>query len=79
MLSTMQCQSPCIEPNANLLIDISKGMVFISRLALQATRAYLHAEADVEKALQKAGFRVKRRDLTATSFYFSLLMEAERC
>lgn len=45
-------------------------------IAMQATRAYLHAEADVEKALNKAGFQIRHRDLTATSFYFSRLLEA---
>jgi len=45
---------------------------------LQATRAYLHGEAEVEKALNKAGFTVQRRDLTKTSFYFSCIMEAAR-
>ena len=44
----------------------------------QATRAYLHAEADVEAALQRAGFRVTKREMTATSFYFSRLLEAVR-
>ncbi|VVB06893.1 unnamed protein product [Arabis nemorensis] len=36
---------------------------------LKATRAYLHAEADVEQALRKRG-------LTTTQFYFSRLIEA---
>jgi magnesium-protoporphyrin O-methyltransferase len=44
----------------------------------KATRAYLHAEKDVEAALQRAGFKVTRREMTATSFYFSRLLEAER-
>jgi len=44
----------------------------------KATRAYLHAESDVEAALNKAGFKVTRREMTATSFYFSRLLEAER-
>ena len=47
-------------------------------LELQATRAYLHAEADVEKALNEAGFKVTKREMTATSFYFSRLLEAKR-
>ena len=42
----------------------------------QATRAYLHSEADVTAALEKAGFEVKQRHLTARNFYFSLLLEA---
>jgi hypothetical protein len=44
----------------------------------QATRAYLHAEADVEAALNRAGFKVTKREMTATSFYFSRLLEAIR-
>lgn len=44
----------------------------------KATRAYLHRESDVEAALQRAGFRVTRREMTATSFYFSRLLEAVR-
>jgi len=42
----------------------------------KATRAYLHKEADVEAALAKNGFKVKRKHLTSSNFYFSLLMEA---
>ena len=44
----------------------------------QATRAYLHAEDDVEAALARAGFKVTKREMTATSFYFSRLLEAKR-
>ena len=44
----------------------------------KATRAYLHAEEDVEAALNAAGFKVKRREMTATQFYFSRLLECER-
>ena len=42
----------------------------------KATRAYLHAEEDVEAALKRAGWVVKRREMTATKFYFSRLLEA---
>lgn len=42
----------------------------------KATRAYLHAESDVEAALKEAGWRVTKREMTATSFYFSRLLEA---
>jgi magnesium-protoporphyrin O-methyltransferase len=45
-------------------------------LCPQATRAYLHAEADVEASLQRAGFKVVKREMTATKFYFSRLLEA---
>ena len=44
----------------------------------KATRAYLHDESAVEVALKAAGFKVKRREMTATSFYFSRLLECER-
>jgi magnesium-protoporphyrin O-methyltransferase len=44
----------------------------------KATRAYLHKEEDVEAALNAAGFKVKRREMTATQFYYSRLLECER-
>ncbi|KAI8469849.1 MAG: magnesium protoporphyrin IX S-adenosyl methionine O-methyl transferase chloroplast precursor [Monoraphidium minutum] len=44
----------------------------------KATRAYLHAEDDVEAALNRAGFKVTKREMTATNFYFSRLLEAVR-
>lgn len=44
----------------------------------KATRAYLHAEKDVEAALNKAGWKVVKREMTATNFYFSRLLEAKR-
>ena len=44
----------------------------------KATRAYLHKEEDVEAALMRCGFRVVKREMTATSFYFSRLLEAKR-
>ena len=43
----------------------------------KATRAYLHAEDDVIAALDKAGWKVTRKEMTATSFYFSRLLEAQ--
>ncbi|KAF6169659.1 hypothetical protein GIB67_004051 [Kingdonia uniflora] len=42
----------------------------------KATRAYLHAEEDVERALQKAGWRIRNRGLVTTQFYFSRMVEA---
>jgi magnesium-protoporphyrin O-methyltransferase len=50
----------------------------IIRADVQATRAYLHAEKDVEAALNKAGWKVVKREMTATNFYFSRLLEAKR-
>ncbi|CAI9773691.1 unnamed protein product [Fraxinus pennsylvanica] len=44
----------------------------------KATRAYLHAEADVERALQKVGWRIRKRGLITTQFYFANLVEAVR-
>ncbi|XP_008777131.1 magnesium protoporphyrin IX methyltransferase, chloroplastic [Phoenix dactylifera] len=42
----------------------------------KATRAYLHAERDIERALEKVGWRVRRRGLITTQFYFAKLIEA---
>ncbi|KAH9621640.1 hypothetical protein KSS87_004077 [Heliosperma pusillum] len=42
----------------------------------KATRAYLHAEADVERALEKVGWKIRNRGLVTTQFYFSRLVEA---
>lgn len=44
----------------------------------KTTRAYLHEEAVVRSALEKAGFKVAREEMTGTSFYFSRLLEAKR-
>jgi len=55
------------------------ALKFIGSLApgpSKATRAYLHAEADVIAALNKRGFTVKRNDLTSTNFYYSRIIEA---
>lgn len=42
----------------------------------KATRAYLHSEADVERALQKVGWTIRKRGLITTQFYFARLIEA---
>eukprot|EP00270_Netrium_digitus_P000560 TRINITY_DN1061_c0_g1_i1.p1 TRINITY_DN1061_c0_g1~~TRINITY_DN1061_c0_g1_i1.p1 ORF type:complete len:388 (-),score=100.61 TRINITY_DN1061_c0_g1_i1:270-1391(-) len=42
----------------------------------KATRAYLHAERDIEAALNAVGWKVVKREMTATQFYFSRLLEA---
>ena len=44
----------------------------------KATRAYLHKESDVIGVLKKLGFTINRKEFTATSFYFSRLIEAVR-
>lgn len=42
----------------------------------KATRAYLHSEADVERALRKVGWTIRKRGLITTQFYFAKLIEA---
>jgi magnesium-protoporphyrin O-methyltransferase len=44
----------------------------------KTTRAYLHEEALIRKALEDSGFQVTREEMTATNFYFSRLFEAKR-
>jgi magnesium-protoporphyrin O-methyltransferase len=42
----------------------------------KTTRAYLHREAEVTAALKANGWQIRRREFTATQFYFSRLLEA---
>lgn len=44
----------------------------------KATRAYLHRESDVVKALEANGWKIGRRSLNKAPFYFSRLLEATR-
>lgn len=44
----------------------------------KATRAYLHRETDIVKALEADGWRIERRAMNKTQFYFSRLLEAVR-
>eukprot|EP00546_Thalassionema_frauenfeldii_P009102 CAMPEP_0178918628 /NCGR_PEP_ID=MMETSP0786-20121207/13932_1 /TAXON_ID=186022 /ORGANISM="Thalassionema frauenfeldii, Strain CCMP 1798" /LENGTH=258 /DNA_ID=CAMNT_0020592359 /DNA_START=18 /DNA_END=794 /DNA_ORIENTATION=- len=44
----------------------------------KTTRAYLHEEEVVRKALEESGFKVQREEMTATNFYFSRLLEATK-
>lgn len=44
----------------------------------KATRAYLHREKDIRKALTANGWMVQRQAMTKTRFYFSRLLEAVR-
>ncbi len=44
----------------------------------KATRAYLHRESDVVKALEANGWTIERRSLNKAPFYFSRLLEATR-
>lgn len=41
----------------------------------KATRAYLHKEDDVRKALQSCGWKVRRSEFTGSKFYFSKILE----
>ena len=42
----------------------------------KTTRAYLHPEEKVVTALEAAGFKIARTEMTGTNFYFSRLLEA---
>ncbi|KAJ8752644.1 hypothetical protein K2173_005533 [Erythroxylum novogranatense] len=42
----------------------------------KATRAYLHSEGDIERALRKVGWKIRKRGLISTQFYFANLIEA---
>jgi magnesium-protoporphyrin O-methyltransferase len=44
----------------------------------KTTRAYQHKEADIVRIFEKNGFKVKRDEMTSTSFYYSRLLEAVR-
>jgi magnesium-protoporphyrin O-methyltransferase len=44
----------------------------------KTTRAYLHTEEAVVAALERAGFKIARTEMTGTNFYFSRLLEATR-
>lgn len=44
----------------------------------KATRAYLHRESDVARALEANGWEIQRRSLNKAPFYFSRLLEATR-
>lgn len=44
----------------------------------KATRAYLHRESQIVKALEANGWQVQRNAMTKTRFYFSRLLEATR-
>ncbi|KAF9668108.1 hypothetical protein SADUNF_Sadunf15G0093700 [Salix dunnii] len=45
----------------------------------KATRAYIRAEADVERALKKVGWKIRKRGLVTTQFYLARLVEASTC
>lgn len=62
----------------NFFYDILKKIGELFPGKSKTTRAYLHTEEDVRKALAQAGFKVRRTEMTSTSFYFSRLLEAVR-
>lgn len=71
--------------NKRLIISFAPKTFFLSILKKigeffpgpsKATRAYLHSEDDIIKAIEKCGLTVKRTEFTATRFYFSKLIEA---
>ncbi|MGK7931316.1 MAG: magnesium protoporphyrin IX methyltransferase [Microcystaceae cyanobacterium] len=44
----------------------------------KTTRAYQHKEADILRILQENGFKIERKAMTSTRFYYSRLLEAVR-
>lgn len=71
--------------NTRLIISFAPKTFFLSILKKvgeffpgpsKATRAYLHSEEDIVKAIKKCGLKVKRTEFTGTRFYFSKLIEA---
>lgn len=62
----------------NFFYDLLKKVGELFPGKSKTTRAYLHPEEDVVRALQQAGFTVKRTEMTGTNFYFSRLLEAVR-
>lgn len=72
---------------SRLILSFAPKTVFYSALKKvgeffpgpsKATRAYLHRETDIVKALEADGWRIERRAMTKTQFYFSRLVEAVR-
>lgn len=62
----------------NLYYDILKKIGELFPGPSKTTRAYLHPEEVVVKALNNAGFKVKRTTMTSTNFYYSRMLEAVR-
>lgn len=44
----------------------------------KTTRAYQHREADIVSVLEACGFKIQRKAMTGTRFYFSRMLEATR-
>ena len=77
----------CDKANERVIVSFAPKNIFYDTLKKigelfpgksKTTRAYLHPEADVRKALKIAGFSVKRTEMTSTNFYYSRLLEATR-
>lgn len=62
----------------NFFYDLLKKVGELFPGKSKTTRAYLHPEEDVVKALKQAGFKIARTEMTSTNFYFSRLLEAVR-
>ena len=62
----------------NFFYDLLKKFGELFPGKSKTTRAYLHPESVVVDALNKAGFTVKRTEMTSTKFYYSRLLEAVR-
>jgi magnesium-protoporphyrin O-methyltransferase len=62
-------------PHTTLLCALKKVGEFFPGPS-KATRAYLHREAAVVKAIEEQGFEIKRRALNTGNFYFSKMIEA---
>lgn len=62
----------------NIFYDVLKKVGELFPGKSKTTRAYLHPEEEVIKAITKAGFTIKRKEMTSTNFYFSRLLEAEK-
>ncbi|MGB0564103.1 MAG: magnesium protoporphyrin IX methyltransferase [Spirulinaceae cyanobacterium] len=44
----------------------------------KTTRAYLHYETEIIQLLMNSGFKIERKGMTSTRFYFSRIIEATR-
>lgn len=59
-------------------LDLLKKIGALFPGASKATRAYLHREDVIRKAVEEAGFSVRRSKLCKTSFYFSTSLDCVR-
>ncbi|CAN6166441.1 unnamed protein product [Urochloa humidicola] len=61
---------------STLYLDFLKRVGELFPGPSKATRAYLHAERDIEDALREAGWRVANKGFISTQFYFAKLFDA---